>query len=153
MADGVNRAPRHPNARHWRRSHGVFLMEAMWSRYLPSCEQLRDLLDQRFIGTVLMVDAGLGYQTPAGTYWGSWTSSPNLGAMSRFKLTTSGCATRYIQVWDQEPYSRWPAGCTRQRSRCVSAWQGEPSKSRVHRQPTPTWPGRLVIQSSLPLLM
>ena len=47
------------------RSAGLFLMEAMWSRYLPSYGRLLDLFGQGIIGTVQMVDASLGYRTPA----------------------------------------------------------------------------------------
>ncbi len=47
------------------RASGLFLMEAMWSRYLPSYKRLRDVLEQGIIGTVRMVDASLGYRTPA----------------------------------------------------------------------------------------
>src|SRR5262245_20523103 len=47
------------------RRDGVFLMEAMWSRFLPSYVQLIELLGQGVIGVVQMVDGNLGYQTPA----------------------------------------------------------------------------------------
>ena len=46
------------------RANGLFLMEAMWSRFLPSYIRLIELLDQGVIGAVQMVDGNLGYQTP-----------------------------------------------------------------------------------------
>jgi predicted dehydrogenase len=41
----------------------LFLMEAMWSRYLPSYVKLRELLNNGVIGTARMVEANLGYRT------------------------------------------------------------------------------------------
>jgi predicted dehydrogenase len=43
---------------------GVFLMEAMWSRFLPAYEALRELLDDGRIGVPLMVEADFGFPLP-----------------------------------------------------------------------------------------
>ena len=51
------------------RANGVFLMEAMWSRYLPIMVQVRQWLDAGAIGEPLMVSADFGFRAgvnPAG---------------------------------------------------------------------------------------
>lgn len=44
--------------------NGVFLMEALWTVFLPAIGELRDLLASGLIGTVRGVDAGLSYRRP-----------------------------------------------------------------------------------------
>lgn len=46
------------------RSRGLFLMEAIWSRFLPAYEVLRDLLDEGRIGAPQTVDADFGFAHP-----------------------------------------------------------------------------------------
>ena len=43
---------------------GVFLMEAMWSRFLPAYQALVHILESGRIGTPLQVDATFGFRTP-----------------------------------------------------------------------------------------
>ena len=47
--------------------HRVFLMEAMWTRFLPSWQQIRALVDGGRIGEVQAVQASLGYPILGGT--------------------------------------------------------------------------------------
>src|SRR5690606_18305558 len=44
------------------REHKVFLMEAMWTRYMPSFVHLRELLAQRVIGDVRMIHSDFGFR-------------------------------------------------------------------------------------------
>lgn len=44
------------------RSHGLFCMEAMWSRHLPAYVRMTELLDEGVVGTPLMVEANFGVQ-------------------------------------------------------------------------------------------
>jgi predicted dehydrogenase len=46
------------------RNHGVFLMEAMWSRFLPAYGRLSELLAERAIGEALVVEADFGFRVP-----------------------------------------------------------------------------------------
>jgi predicted dehydrogenase len=46
------------------RSTDRFLMEALWSRFLPSYRRLRDLLDDGVIGEPLLVEADFGFRMP-----------------------------------------------------------------------------------------
>lgn len=51
------------------RTHGLFLMEAMWSRFLPHMQEVRRLIDDGAIGDVRMVKADFCFRTrfnPAG---------------------------------------------------------------------------------------
>jgi predicted dehydrogenase len=51
------------------RAKGLFLMEAMWSRYLPIIVKLRELLAEGAIGEVRMLEADFGFRAefnPAG---------------------------------------------------------------------------------------
>jgi predicted dehydrogenase len=43
---------------------GVFLMEAMWSRFLPSYRVLRDLVAEGRIGDPLLVESDFGFRMP-----------------------------------------------------------------------------------------
>jgi predicted dehydrogenase len=46
------------------RAGGLFLMEAMWTRFLPAYRRLRELLDDRRIGEPLVVEADFGFRVP-----------------------------------------------------------------------------------------
>ncbi len=46
------------------RRRGLFLMEAMWSRFLPSWQLVRRVLDEGRIGDPLVVEASLGFRRP-----------------------------------------------------------------------------------------
>ncbi len=46
------------------RAHGRFLMEAMWSRFLPAYVTLRALVTAGDIGTVLSVEGDFGFRLP-----------------------------------------------------------------------------------------
>ncbi|UDY34984.1 Gfo/Idh/MocA family protein [Dermatobacter hominis] len=46
------------------RAAGLFLMEALWSRFLPGYRRLRELLDEGAIGDPLLVEADFGFQKP-----------------------------------------------------------------------------------------
>jgi dihydrodiol dehydrogenase / D-xylose 1-dehydrogenase (NADP) len=45
-------------------SKKVFLMEAFWTRFLPSTRKLTELLDRKVIGDVKMIKADFGYNFP-----------------------------------------------------------------------------------------
>lgn len=70
------------------RESGVFLMEAVWSRFLPAYERLRAMLDMHTVGTVRAVEASLGFplpeQDPAGSV--SRQYQPALGGGSLLEL-------------------------------------------------------------------
>ncbi|MDQ7037132.1 MAG: Gfo/Idh/MocA family oxidoreductase [Anaerolineae bacterium] len=44
------------------REQGVFLMEAMWTRYFPAMIKLRDLLAAGAIGDIMLVQADFGFR-------------------------------------------------------------------------------------------
>jgi predicted dehydrogenase len=46
------------------RTKGVFCMEAMWTRFLPSYRALVDVLGEGRIGDPILVEADFGYRTP-----------------------------------------------------------------------------------------
>jgi predicted dehydrogenase len=46
------------------RGHGLFLMEAIWSRYLPSYRALVDVIGSGQIGEPLLVEADFGFRRP-----------------------------------------------------------------------------------------
>src|SRR5690606_33947029 len=46
------------------RRHERFLMEALWSRFLPTYRALRDVLDSGSLGEQLVVEADFGFHLP-----------------------------------------------------------------------------------------
>ncbi len=40
----------------------LFLMEAMWSRFFPLMEKIREILDQKLIGDIVSIDAEFGFK-------------------------------------------------------------------------------------------
>lgn len=46
------------------RDGGLFLMEALWSRFLPAYVLLRELLENEVLGTVVSVESTLGFAAP-----------------------------------------------------------------------------------------
>ncbi len=46
------------------RRRGLFLMEAIWSRFLPAYRSLVDVIDQERIGDPLLVEADFGFRWP-----------------------------------------------------------------------------------------
>jgi predicted dehydrogenase len=46
------------------RARGLFCMEAMWSRFLPSWRRVQELTREGRLGEVLCVEAGLGFRRP-----------------------------------------------------------------------------------------
>jgi predicted dehydrogenase len=46
------------------RESGIFLMEAMWMRYLPAIVKVRELLAENAIGEIRMIKADFGNRTP-----------------------------------------------------------------------------------------
>lgn len=46
------------------RQHGLFLMEAMWTRYLPLMVRLREMLAAKVIGDVKLVQADFSFNAP-----------------------------------------------------------------------------------------
>jgi len=47
------------------KANKVFLMEAMWTRFLPAVEKVRKLLDKQIIGRPQMVQANFGFKADA----------------------------------------------------------------------------------------
>jgi dihydrodiol dehydrogenase / D-xylose 1-dehydrogenase (NADP) len=45
------------------RSRGIFLMEAMWTRFLPAIEKVREWLSEGLIGEARMVNADFGFRS------------------------------------------------------------------------------------------
>lgn len=46
------------------RTHKVFLMEAMWSRFLPHMQKIKELIAQGAIGEIRMLQADFGFRMP-----------------------------------------------------------------------------------------
>jgi predicted dehydrogenase len=46
------------------RDNSVFLMEALWSRFVPAYQQVREWLDQQVIGEIKLLTSTMGYKKP-----------------------------------------------------------------------------------------
>ena len=73
------------------RESGLFLMEAMWMRYLPAMVKLRELLTENAVGEIRMVKADFGNRIPGNRMVGCLTLNLAAGhcwmwAFTRFPL-------------------------------------------------------------------
>lgn len=66
------------------RTHGTFLLEGMWIRYLPSVKQVLELVDAGAIGRISSVTANMSYRAPRDK--GNRFYDPNLGGGSLLDL-------------------------------------------------------------------
>ncbi len=67
------------------RKEGVFAMEAMWSRFLPSVRQVKDWVEEGRIGQVSFCDAKIGFKAPVDPTKRYY--SKELGGGAAFDLT------------------------------------------------------------------
>ncbi len=88
------------------RSKNLFLMEAMWTRFLPAMHQLRGLLEEGAIGDILQVHADLGL--PVALDPKARIYSPELGGGSWMDLGTYAVALAHMVLG--EPQSVQGAG-------------------------------------------
>ncbi|MEN2739627.1 Gfo/Idh/MocA family oxidoreductase [Microbacterium sp. X-17] len=63
------------------RAAGVLVMEAMWTRYLPQSDVIRQLLEDGAIGTVNIVDANFGFPAPFDPMSRMWSKELGGGAL------------------------------------------------------------------------
>ena len=68
------------------RRHELFLMEALWSRFLPSYVRLRELLDEGAIGEPLLVEANFSFRVPDDNVAGHRLFDPHRGGGSLLDL-------------------------------------------------------------------
>ena len=66
------------------RTKGVFCMEAMWSRLLPTCIEMKRVLDSGVIGKVKYAEFAIGWKAPDGP--GSRFYEPSLGGGAAYDL-------------------------------------------------------------------
>ena len=63
------------------RANGVFLMEAMWTRFLPAWRQVKRWLDEGAIGDVRLINATFG-SAAVGTRRAAFSTRSSPGAAS-----------------------------------------------------------------------
>jgi len=68
------------------RELGLFLMEAMWSRFLPSYVRLAQLLDERAIGDPQLLEANFSFRMPDSSVAGHRLFDPQRGGGALFDL-------------------------------------------------------------------
>jgi predicted dehydrogenase len=61
--------------------HGVFLMEAMWTKFSPAVQRAVEIVQSGAIGEVRFVQAGLGYPVPADGPPRFWDAALGGGAL------------------------------------------------------------------------
>ena len=64
------------------RAAGVLVMEAMWTRYLPQTDVIRQVLDRGDLGTVEHVEADFGFRVPFDPGHRLWNPALGGGALS-----------------------------------------------------------------------
>lgn len=62
-------------------STGLFLMEAVWTRFLPCINRIWDILSQDELGEVRWVQADLGFRAPPYPAGGLWDPTASRGAL------------------------------------------------------------------------
>ena len=65
-------------------AEGIFVMEAMWSKFLPALKQVKAWMDGGRIGRVTLVDFGIGFAAP--------------GAPERVKAVADACRSHGIPI-------------------------------------------------------
>ena len=120
-----------------------FLMEAMWSRFLPAYRSLRDLLDDARIGEPLLVEASFGWRAEVVPTHRHFDLAQGGGALLDLGVYTvtsaSSCSDRSESV-----VARWPRrhhGSRRAHRRGTPARRrsarrgagGDPHAAHVHR--------------------
>ncbi len=65
--------------------NGVFVMEAMWSYFLPAVKKVKEWVDQKRIGTIRFTDILLGFKAP--THEGNRYFNRELGGGAAFDLS------------------------------------------------------------------
>ncbi len=81
-----------------------FLMEAMWSRFLPSYVELARLLDQRVIGRPLLLQADFSFAVPDEDATPTIACSIPTGAVARCWI--SACTRCSSPAWSSENPTR-----------------------------------------------
>ena len=89
------------------RSSGTFLMEAMWTRFLPIMDVVREWIDEGAVGRVRLVRAAFGFALPAGTMRPR-LSEPALGGGSLLDVGVYPLA-----------FARWVYGAAAEQTRAV----------------------------------
>ena len=98
--------------------HGVFAMEAMWTRFIPLVARMRELIAEGAIGEVRAVHADLGVVKAVTRRTGCGTRR-----RAAARCSTSACTRCHGRRW-----------CSGRRTRCRCAgWSGPPGWSRTRR--------------------
>lgn len=63
------------------RSRGLFLMEAVWTRFLPAVHRALELIDAGELGDIAWVRADLGFPAPYDPAWRLWDPAAGGGAL------------------------------------------------------------------------
>lgn len=63
------------------RSRGLFLMEAVWTRFLPAVHRALELVDSGELGDISWVRADLGFPAPYDPSWRLWDPAAGGGAL------------------------------------------------------------------------
>ncbi|GGX31000.1 hypothetical protein GCM10010383_71680 [Streptomyces lomondensis] len=80
------------------RERGLFLMEAMWSRFLPAYVKVRDLLAEGVIGEVQSVEADFGFRFPTGSRHTARSARPASTSTSPSSPATTAARSRWPRV-------------------------------------------------------
>ncbi|WP_372698094.1 Gfo/Idh/MocA family protein [Arthrobacter sp. JSM 101049] len=63
------------------REHGVFLMEAVWTRFLPAVHRALEVVDSGELGEIAWIRADLGFPAPYDPAWRLWDPAAGGGAL------------------------------------------------------------------------
>src|SRR6185312_6445494 len=63
------------------RGNGVFLMEAVWTRFLPAVHRALEVVDSGELGEVAWIRADLGFPAPYDPAWRLWDPAAGGGAL------------------------------------------------------------------------
>ena len=89
------------------RERGLFLMEAMWMRFLPAIVHVRQMVAEKTLGDVRLISADFGLQfafDPAGRLY-----APELGGAHCSTWASTPCRWRTWSSGGRRPSSLWPA--------------------------------------------
>ena len=82
------------------KKNNVFIMEAMWTRFLPAVKQAKQWIDEKMIGDVKFVKTALGFSSEFNAEWRLYNRELGGGALMDIGVYTASIIS---MIYNEEP--------------------------------------------------